>query len=293
VGALAAVLIDRHASPAARIAALSVFEAKPTARGLQSALVAVDDANDEIVGAAIAALAPHVRSAEGAAAVDRLTAIALDRTRTIPIREAAVRALLDLDTGSLRPLLKELRKDAAPEIAALATNARTPPEEPSQLVASAVEGRLPPDGEVLRRAIVRTGRTLSLPDVLTLIERIHSHEKSAPAAARGHWQAARAAAHLALARRGSRIALFDVRETVQRAKEPVAMEFLAALETIGDASCVDALARAYASTQDRWWRGHLAQVFRAIVRREKLTRRHAVVRKLRERDPAVLEELWG
>jgi len=70
------------------------------------------------------------------------------------------------------------------------------------------------------------------------------------------------------------------------------MEFLAALEAIGDASCVDAVTRAYASTQDRWWQGHLAQAFRAIVRREKLTRRHAEVKRLEARDPLLLKELW-
>jgi len=50
--------------------------------------------------------------------------------------------------------------------------------------------------------------------------------------------------------------------------------------------------RAYASTQDRWWQGHLAQAFRAIVRREKLTRRHAEVKRLEARDPLLLKELW-
>ena len=236
--------------------------------------------------------APHVRSADGAAVIDRLTEIALDRERAIPIREAAVRALLDLDKGSLRPLLKALRKDPSPDIAALADDRHPPPEEPAQLLARAVDGQLPPQGEPFRRALAQSGETLTLPDLLTLVERLRDHERSVPAAARGQWQAARAAAHLVLARRRSRIALFDLRETVQRAKEPVAMEFLAALEAIGDASCVDAVARAYASTQDRWWRGHLAQAFRAIVRREKLTRRHAEVKRLEARDPMLMRELW-
>jgi hypothetical protein len=290
--ALAAIVADRHASPGARTAALRVFEATAASKGLASALLAVDDANDEIVRAAIAALAPHVRGADGAAIVDRLTAIALDRKRAVPIREAAVRALLDLDKGSLRPLLKALRKDPSPDIAALADDRHPPPEEPAQLLALAVNGQLPPQGEPLRRALAQSGETLTLPNLLTLVERLRDHERSVPASARGQWQAARAAAHLVLARRRSRIALFDLRETVQRAKEPVAMEFLAALESIGDASCLEALARAYGSAQDRWWRGHLAHAFRAIVRREKLTRRHAEVKRLRERDPQSLQELW-
>lgn len=290
--ALAAIVADRHASPAARTAALRVFEATAPSKGLESALAALDDVDNEIVRAAIAALAPHVRSAGGAAVVDRLTAIALDRNRAGPIREAAVRALLDLDKSSLRPLLKVLRKDPSPDISALADDRHPAPDEPAQLVARAVDGQLPAQGDLLRRAVAQAAETLTLPNLLALVERLRDHERSVPAAARGQWHAARAAAHLVLARRGSRLALFDLRETVQRAKEPVAMEFLAALEAIGDASCLEALARAYASTQDRWWRGHLAQAFRAIVRREQLTLRHAAVKRLKERDPLVFGELW-
>src|SRR5204863_6382456 len=121
--------------------------------------------------------------------------------------------------------------------------------------------------------------------VLALIERIRDHEKAQPAAARAPWQAARAAAHLVLARRGSRIALYDLRETVEGATEPIGLEFLAALNTLGDPSCLEGLAKAYGATADRWWRGHLLQTFRTIVGRAQLTRRHAAVRRLKERDP--------
>lgn len=290
--ALAALATDRNASAGARTAALSVFEATAAPKGLATAIVLLDDSGDEIVRAAIAALHPHVRGPGGAVVVDRLTAIALDRNRQVSIREAALRGLLELDKGSLRPLLKELRNDPSAEIAVLAANHRTPPEEPAQLVASAVEGRLPPDAELLRRSIAHAAGALTLPDLLTLIECLHSHEKAVPPEARAPWQAARAAAHLVLARRSSRIALYDLRETLQRAREPLAVDFIAALDAVGDASCLEALARAYQTTQDEWWRDHLTRTFRAIVRRERLTRRHAVVRRLRERDPVTLEKLW-
>jgi hypothetical protein len=293
--ALAAIVVDRHASPIARIAALRVFEATAASKGLGSALAAVGDTNDDVVQAAIAALATHVRGAEGAVVVDRLTAIALDHQCAGPIREAAVRALLDLDTSSLRPLLTALRRDQSPEIAALVANRRASqplPDGPGELLVRAVDGRLPADGEMVRRALARGGDVLTLPNVLTLIERLRDHERAQPAADRGQWQTARAAAHLALARRGSRIALYDLRETIEHAREPVAMEFLAALDTLGDASCVEAVAKAYGATKDAWWQGHLARTFRTIVRREALTRRHAAVRRLKERDPRALAELW-
>src|SRR5204863_6749361 len=136
-----------------------------------------------------------------------------------------------------------------------------PPDGPGELLARAVDGRLPADGEIVRRALARAGDGLTLPNVLTLIERLRDHERAQPSAGRGPWQTARAAAHLVLARRGSRIALYDLRETIEHAKEPVAMEFLAALDALGDASCVDAVARAHRSTKDAWWQGHLVRTF--------------------------------
>jgi hypothetical protein len=294
--ALAAIVVDRRATPIARIAGLRVFEATAESKGLESALAAVGDVNDDVVQAAIAALATHVRGAEGAVVVDRLTAIALDRQRAGPLREAAVRVLLDLDTSSLRPLLTALRRDQSPEIAALVANRRAGqplPDGPGELLLGAVDGRFPVDGEMVRRALARAGGGLTLPNVLTLIERLRDHERAQPSAGRGPWQTARAAAHLVLAHRGSRIALYDLRETIEHAKEPVAMEFLAALDALGDASCVEAVAKAYRATNDAWWQGHLARTFKTIVRREGLTRRHATVRRLKERDPRVFDQLWG
>lgn len=300
IGARAAVVLaglagDRKAPPAARLAALRVLEATAAPAGCELGLAQLDDPAEDIVRAAIAALRPHVHGAGGAGVVDRLTAIAMDSTRGVAAREAALRVLLDLDTRSLRPLLKALRDDPSPEIAALAAKrpaGQPPPEEPGELLAGAVEGRFPADAEMVRRALAQAGDTLSLTDILTLVERIREHEKTQPLAARGPWQASRASAHLVLARRGSRIALYDLRETVERAKEPIALEFLAALNALGDASCIEALAKAYASTGDRWWRGHLIQTFRTIVGRARLTRRHAAIRRLKERDPRVFGELW-
>jgi len=293
--ALAALIADRKAPAAARIAALRVFEATGASGAAEPALSVLDNPDSEIAAAAIAALRSHLRSDSGAVIVDRLTAIALDRQRAVPVREAAIRALLDLDRASLRPLLKALRTDPTSEIAALAADRRAgqaAAEEPAQVLAGALEGRLPADGELFRHALARAAETLTLQDVLSLIERIRDHEKTVPAGARGQWEAARAAAHLVLARRGSRIALYDLRETIQRAREPLAMEFLTALDAIGDAASLEPLAKAYASARDRWWRGHLANAFRAIVRRERVTRRHAAVKRMHERDPGLMKELW-
>ena len=70
------------------------------------------------------------------------------------------------------------------------------------------------------------------------------------------------------------------------------MEFLAALSLIGDASCVEAIASAHAKAKDAWWRDHLARAFRDIVVREKLTKRHAAIKKIEKRAPETLRALW-
>ncbi len=108
---------------------------------------------------------------------------------------------------------------------------------------------------------------------------------------------ARAAAHFALAQGGSRLALYDLRETIETAKQPLAVEFLAAVTEIGDATCLEPIAAAHAKaaaggrTRDDWWPRHLAEAFRAIAARERMTRRHAVVKKIEKRWPGLFESL--
>ena len=68
---------------------------------------------------------------------------------------------------------------------------------------------------------------------------------------------------------------------------------LAALALVGDASCLEAIAGAYAraKAKDAWWRDQLARVFREIVARETLTRRHAVMKRIEKRWPGVLNDI--
>jgi hypothetical protein len=133
--------------------------------------------------------------------------------------------------------------------------------------------------------------------LLKIIERVRAREADEPAARRAEWTTARAAAHLALAERGSRLALYDLRESLNdTARLPV--EFVAALSLVGDAGCLEAIAGAYARSseagraRDDWWRQHLADAFVTIVRREKMTKRHAVIKKIAKRSANVADELW-
>jgi hypothetical protein len=123
-------------------------------------------------------------------------------------------------------------------------------------------------------------------------------------ARRAGWMTARAAVHLALAERDSRVALYDLRETIER--EPaVPVEMLSALERIGDASCLEPIAAAYvrsskpaggqapATAASSWWRQHLAGAFRTIAAREKLTERQAITKRIRSRWPDAALDLLG
>ena len=84
---------------------------------------------------------------------------------------------------------------------------------------------------------------------------------------REEWTTARAAAHVALASRGSRLALYDLRESLERATRRCRSSSSPRCRLIGDASCLEAIAAAHATGRARrdWWREHLADAFRAIV----------------------------
>jgi hypothetical protein len=75
---------------------------------------------------------------------------------------------------------------------------------------------------------------------------------------------------------------------------PLPVDFLAALSRVGDVSCLEPIAVAYARSRrparerDDWWRAHLADAFQAIVARERITRRHGTMKKIRQRWPDIL-----
>ena len=74
------------------------------------------------------------------------------------------------------------------------------------------------------------------------------------------------------------------------AKAPLPVEFLSALAMIGDASCVEAIAAAHRKAKDAWWRQHLADAFYTIVQREKLTSRHAVMKRIAKKSPNLVAQ---
>jgi hypothetical protein len=141
--------------------------------------------------------------------------------------------------------------------------------------------------------VARSANDVPLATLHQVIERIRIHEGSESGDRRVEWMGARAAAHLALAQRGSRVALYDLRETIESARDRLPVEFFAAVTAIGDASCLEPIASAYARASDDWSRRHLADAFRAIVDREKMTKRHATAKKIEKRWPGVWKAIVG
>jgi hypothetical protein len=101
---------------------------------------------------------------------------------------------------------------------------------------------------------------------------------------------AKARLHLVLGALGSRLALHDLREMLKARPVYAARDLLAAVELVGDASFVEALA-ALAADEPRLVE-RTATAFRAIVGREKLRRTSRTVKALGPRRKAALELLW-
>ncbi len=282
------------AEATARVAALRILEAMGNARSLDAVLRALDDSNSTVAAAAAGAARAFLRGAHGAAAVDRLTAVALDRQREEAARMAAIGALSTLEPSTVAPLFRALVLDPNTTIAALASHpegAATTPEGTAEWLATALEGGLSVNPETLRRSVSTAGNSVPLAVLHTLIERLGERERVEQPQQRSAWTAARGAAHAALAARGSRVALYDLRETLATASEPLPVDFLAALREIGDSSCLEAVAAAYSRVKDEWWRGELVVVFRNLAASAHLTRRHVVMKRIAKRWPAILDRL--
>jgi HEAT repeat protein len=261
-------LVESSASVRVRVGALRALDAIGDPRALPPGLGAIDDRDSSVAVAAVGVARRFLRDARGAAAVDRLTAVALDRARPDVVRTAALHALHDLDRKTIAPLLKSLARDPI-----VAMSAEPP-------VDSAMS---------IQETIVRRGADLPLGELLRFVELARDRDAAAPPGGRVEWAAARAAAHLELAKRGSRIALYDVREWLEAARQPLPADALAALSTVGDASCLEPIAKAHARSRDASWRQRLADAFRAVTTRERLTRRHAVIKKIEQKWP----DLWA
>ncbi|MGE0443985.1 MAG: hypothetical protein AB7P99_02055 [Vicinamibacterales bacterium] len=243
--------------PAARSAALRALDGSTDLAARDAAIGALAD--DGVAPAAIATLRPWLIRDDGVTVLEALTALALDVTRPADLRLAALDALSQLPADIVQPL-----RAAAP-------------------VPGGTEANVPGDPLELREWLGgQAGAPLSvLHDVV--VEARERERREPSARRREHWLVTRGTAHAILARRGSRVALYDLKETFDAATGPLPIDFLAAITAIGDASCLEPMARAWAAAApaERWWRDRLADAAADIMHRTRLSGRSAVVRRIR------------
>jgi HEAT repeat protein len=292
-------LIHSAATPVdARVAALQTLEGIGDVRGFEVALNAVDADEVRVALAGVGLLQALLGSSRGVDALDRLTSVAVDAARPRPIRLAAIRALRDLGPATIEPLLDTLASDPDTAVA-LAAGLRTDAAaDPVYLLREAADGTLADRPEALRVALTEAAETVPTTVLQQLIERIRFREGAEAGPLRAEWTALRAAAHATLAQRGSRAALYDLKETLESAREPVPVELLGAVGEIGDVSCLEPLATAVTHALgsgtriDDWHLQRLVDVFRTIAAREGVSRRTASGRRLTARFKGAAPLLW-
>lgn len=283
------------ADPAARAALLLALEAIPDPRSVDPVLHALDATEPDVRQAATRAARGLLALPQGTRLLDRLAARALDAGAPGSERIASVEALTGLPPRTLRPLLERLRDDPDRTVREAVARAGVPVDDPVAELEEAADGWLPREPETVLHLVARAAGDAPLSTLHRLIEKIRSREEEGRAGRRRDWGAVRAALHLALARRGSKVALYDLRETFERAKEPLPADYLSALGLIGDPTALEPLAVAFVAARGMadadQWRRDVGQVFRTIVAREGLTRRHGPIRRVRARYREEIAEL--
>jgi hypothetical protein len=266
-----------------RVGILRALEGIADPRALHVARSGLNEGGDLAVAAAgaLRALLDSADERAAAAALDALVGAALDPTRDRRLRFAAYEALRDMPAAVLGPVTAAIR-ELPGEL----------PSDPLQgeidaVWRDAIDGRLPESPLILREAIGERAETAPLGTLQRMIEACRARQdESALEADRAGWLAVRGALHQALALRGSRVALYDLRETLEGAKGPLPSTFATAVHAIGDESCLEGIAAAWsAAGENAAWRQQLQAAFEAIVKREKVTKRSPVMKRVASRWP--------
>jgi hypothetical protein len=242
------------------------LEGREEARARQIVRVACDDPDPGIAIAAIAVLRGWVVHESGTEILDALSGVALDPRRDATVRLAALDALSELPPDLVRPLSQGMPSSLRPE--------PTQTETIDTL-----------DDPVAMSEWIGDHRDAPLSALHHAITRAREKElEGPPTRIRQAWTVARGAAHAVLAQRGSRVALYDLRESFDSAIAPLPLDFLSAMGLLGDATCLEPLARAWAALpEDSWWRDRLREAAVNIAKRHKLTNRHAALKRLRSK----------
>ncbi len=232
-----------------RLAILRALEVIADHRAAPLARRALGDGGDVAVAATgvLRALLSSRHSSAAAGALDTLIATTLDRHYDRRLRLAAFDALADMPEDVRTRVAAALEADPVAglgDVAGVISSAdgrgrargsgvegrdrRTAcPTRQTSCARSSPPGAQPPPSMPCGRSSTRSGhRNATLP--LTTPGEDGSR--------------CEAPLHQALAFRGSRVALYDLRETLEDAATPLPTSFLTALHVLGDASCLEPLA---------------------------------------------------
>ncbi len=250
-------LVDWDRTAAVRVTALNTIDGIDDPRVVPIAVQALSDPEPGVRLAAIPVLRSWITREPGTRILEALTAIALDREQRADVRLAALDALSILPRSIVQPIL-----DQAPE------------------------ERLPDrfDDPSSAREWIEQHHAAPLSQIHDAVALIRESERAESSPRRRlDWVVARGAAHVALARRGSRVALYDLRESFDSAVEPLPLDFLTAVTSIGDTTCLEPMARAWAAAAptETWWRERLADAAADIMHRTRLSGRSAIVKRIR------------
>lgn len=286
IGPVAALAARPTASPAAKIAALQTLAATGTPRVIDVARTLLGDKDDGVAAEAIDAISECLRRPEPVATIafERLAEFIVSGAGPHGRRLAALAALGDLPTSLLKPLRDALAGDVSPLVQKVGKRMGGVAESLDDLMARG----LPDDPGQVEAAVKDLNDHARVGTIKRAIDAVREQERRTGTSRQTAWRAIRGALHQHLSARGRRIGLYDLRETLAATTEPLPVGFLAAAATVGDETCLEPLAQAWVAARphDRWWRDHLAEAFGAIVKREGITRRHQMLRRILQRWPS-------
>jgi len=252
--------VTSGAAAGARAAALAALEGSEDGRTVAAARQALSGNDAALALAAVGVLRGWLAHEQGTEALEALTVAALDRGRDGAVRLAALDALSDLPAHLVAPIR--------------ATSALEGGERPAADAGGALEW------------LAAQGQSASLARVHDVLSSAREAERTAIDARRDDWRRVRGAAHVVLARRGSRLALYDLRDAFGAAATPLPLDFLTAVATVGDDTCLEPLARAWSAARaEPWWQARLAEAAADIIARAGLSGHHAGVKRIKAKWP--------
>lgn len=273
-----------------RVAVLRALEPIGDRRSIEAAERGMAEGGD-VASAAVALLRGLLDSPHGdvaAAALDRLVAAALDPGAHPRLRLDAFEALQGMPAGIRERVGAALESDPDTKRSLEAAGRPRDAAAVDALWAEVCAGRVADDPGAIAAAAQTRAASAALISLQKIIEGVRAREAAAVSdAVRMQWTSLRGALHQVLANRGSKVALYDLREALEQASAPLPVSFLAALHVLGDVTCLEPIASAYsrARQEDGWWRQQLGEAFRVICRRERITKKNAVLKRVVSRCP--------